>query len=87
VAVDVDLDVDADAGTLSKDVACERPSAVQEEQAGQDEWRVSRRLVQHEIDVGWRQLKAGSNASWFTVTRYVQWRGVMWDSVILEWQS
>jgi len=44
------------------------------------EWRY------FEFPVGEGVLKAGANAVTFQVTRFSQWRGFMWDSILLEWQ-
>lgn len=78
----VDVDVNGQViGTLSKDSLASDP-AIYRSGKTSGEWR----FVQYEIDVG-AQLVAGANTVGFTVTRYVQWRGVMWDSIILEWQS
>lgn len=45
------------------------------------EWR----FIQYEIDPA--QLVAGTNTVGFTITRYTEWRGFMWDSIFLEWQN
>lgn len=79
-AVDVDVNGKV-VGTLSKDSLTSDPALYRSGKTS-GEWR----FVQYEIDVG-KLLVAGTNAVGFTVTRYVQWRGVMWDSIILEWQG
>ncbi|KAK6828426.1 polysaccharide lyase family 4 protein [Apiospora arundinis] len=43
------------------------------------EWR----FVQYRVPAD--ALKGGANRLGFTVTRYTQWRGFMWDSIVLEW--
>ena len=79
-AVDVDVNGHV-VGTLSKDTLTSDPALYRSGKTS-GEWR----FVQYEIGVG-SQLKAGPNTVGFTVTRYVQWRGVLWDSIILEWES
>lgn len=79
-AVDVDVNGEV-VGALSKDVFTSDPALYRSGKTS-GEWR----LVQYEIDAGAR-LAAGANTVGFTVTRYVQWRGVLWDSIILEWQG
>lgn len=79
-AVDVDVNGHV-VGTLSKDLLTSDPALYRSGKTS-GEWR----FVQYEIDAG-AQLVAGTNTVGFTVTRYVQWRGVMWDSIILEWQD
>ena len=78
-AVDVDVNGEV-VGTLSKDLFTSDPALYRSGKTS-GEWR----FVQYEVDVG--LLVAGANAVGFTVTRYVQWRGVLWDSIILEWQQ
>lgn len=81
-AVDVDVNGVA-VGSLSKDVFTSDPALYRSGKTS-GEWR----FVQYEVGVGKPGgLVAGTNAVGFTVTRYVQWRGVMWDSIILEWQG
>lgn len=79
-AVDVDINGQV-VGTLSKDQFTSDPALYRSGKTS-GEWR----FVQYKLDVG-TQLVAGTNTVGFTVTRYVQWRGVMWDSIILEWQA
>lgn len=79
-AVDVDVNGHV-VGTLSKDVLTSDPALYRSGKTS-GEWR----FVQYEIDAG-AQLVAGTNTVGFTVTRYVQWRGVLWDSIILEWED
>lgn len=45
------------------------------------EWR----FIQYEIDPA--DLVAGTNTIGFTITRFTEWRGFMWDSIFLEWQN
>lgn len=79
-AVDVDVNGEV-VGALSKDVFTSDPALYRSGKTS-GEWR----FVQYEIGAGAR-LVAGANTVGFTVTRYVQWRGVLWDSIILEWQG
>lgn len=79
-AVDVDVNGHV-VGTLSKDVLASDPALYRSGKTS-GEWR----FVQYGIDAG-ALLVAGTNTVGFTVTRYVQWRGVLWDSIILEWQA
>jgi rhamnogalacturonan endolyase len=39
--------------------------------------------LQYDIDTA--DLKAGSNVLSFKTERYTLWRGILWDSIILEW--
>jgi len=43
------------------------------------EWRF------FEFTIGNSLLTGGSNELVFEITRYTQWRGFMWDSVVLDW--
>lgn len=79
-AVDVDVNGQV-VGTLSKDSLASDPALYRSGRTS-GEWR----FVQYEIDAG-ALLVAGASTVGFTVTRYVQWRGVLWDSIILEWQG
>lgn len=67
-------------GSLTKDELANDPALYRSGKIG-GEWR----LFQYEVDPA--QLVAGVNTVSFTVTRYVQWRGLMWDSIFLEWQN
>lgn len=67
-------------GSLNKDTLASDP-AVYRSGTVSGEWR----LFQYEISPG--LLKTGRNSIDFTVDRYVLWRGFLWDSIILEWQS
>ncbi|TKX25275.1 rhamnogalacturonate lyase B-like protein 1 [Elsinoe australis] len=67
-------------GSLNKDTLASDP-AVYRSGTVSGEWR----LFQYEIAPG--LLKTGRNSIDFTVDRYVLWRGFLWDSIILEWQS
>ncbi|KAI3400717.1 hypothetical protein diail_1926 [Diaporthe ilicicola] len=82
----VDVDVNGQVvGTLGKDTLASDPALYRSGKTS-GEWR----FVQYEIGglgSSSAQLVAGPNTVGFTVTRYVQWRGVMWDSIILEWQA
>jgi rhamnogalacturonan endolyase len=42
------------------------------------EWR----FLQFEIEAG---LREGSNVLRFATERYTLWRGILWDSIVLEW--
>lgn len=77
----VDIDVNGySLGSLTKDELASDPALYRSGKTG-GEWR----LFQYEVDPA--QLVAGLNTVSFTVTRYVQWRGLMWDSILLEWQN
>lgn len=65
-------------GALGKDDLASDPALYRSGKIS-GEWR----FIQYEIGVG--VLKDGWNTIGFTVTRYTQWRGFMWDSIILEW--
>jgi rhamnogalacturonan endolyase len=67
-------------GSLTKDELANDPALYRSSRIG-GEWR----LFQYEVDP--TQLVAGVNTVSFTVTRYVQWRGFMWDSIFFEWQN
>lgn len=77
------LDVDVNGnlvGSLTKDDLKSDPALYRSGRIS-GEWR----LFQYEVDAS--QLVAGTNTVGFTVTRYIEWRGFQWDSIILEWQS
>jgi rhamnogalacturonan endolyase len=65
-------------GSLDKDNLASDPALYRSGKTS-GEWR----FFQYEIGAG--LLVEGTNTIDFTVTRYTQWRGFMWDSVILEW--
>jgi rhamnogalacturonan endolyase len=64
--------------TLSKDNLASDPALYRSSKTS-GEWR----FFQYEIGAG--VLTEGTNTVDFILTRYTQWRGFMWDSVILEW--
>ncbi|TQN66095.1 Rhamnogalacturonate lyase [Colletotrichum shisoi] len=75
------LDVDVNGrvyGSLNKDGLTSDPALYRSGKVS-GEWR----FLQYRIDAD--VLRAGVNAVGFTVTRYTQWRGFLWDSIILEW--
>ncbi|OLN97954.1 Rhamnogalacturonate lyase 2 [Colletotrichum chlorophyti] len=76
-ALDVDVNGQVYA-SLSKDTLTSDPALYRSGKIS-GEWRFS----QYKIDTD--VLKAGQNSVGFTVTRYTQWRGFLWDSIILEW--
>lgn len=65
-------------GTLNKDSFASDPALYRSGKTS-GEWR----FVQYAIPGA--ALREGVNVLGFTVTRYTQWRGFMWDSIILEW--
>lgn len=77
----MDIDVNgAVLGSLSSDVLTSDPGLYRSSRTS-GEWR----FVQYEIDPA--LLVAGTNTVGFTITRFTEWRGFMWDSIFLEWQS
>lgn len=78
-AMDVDVN-GAVLGSLNVDVLTSDPSLYRSSRIS-GEWR----FIQYEIDPA--QLVAGTNTIGFTITRYTEWRGFMWDSIFLEWQN
>ncbi|KAF5484839.1 Rhamnogalacturonate lyase [Colletotrichum siamense] len=75
----LDIDVNGQVyGSLSKDVLTSDPALYRSGKIS-GEWR----FFQYKIDTD--ILKAGKNTVGFSVTRYTQWRGFLWDSIILEW--
>ncbi|KAH0424658.1 rhamnogalacturonate lyase [Colletotrichum camelliae] len=75
----LDIDVNGQVyGSLSKDVLTSDPALYRSGKIS-GEWR----FFQYKIDTD--VLKAGKNTVGFSITRYTQWRGFLWDSVILEW--
>ncbi|KAF1360133.1 galactose-binding like protein [Lizonia empirigonia] len=65
-------------GNISKDILTSDP-ALYRSGTISGEWR----FLQYEIAAG--GVKEGSNVLSFTTDRYTLWRGVLWDSIILEW--
>lgn len=65
-------------GNISKDTLTSDP-ALYRSGTISGEWR----FLQYEIAAG--DLKEGRNVLSFTTDRYTLWRGVLWDSIILEW--
>ncbi|KAF4904042.1 Rhamnogalacturonate lyase [Colletotrichum fructicola] len=75
----LDIDVNGQVyGSLSKDVLTSDPALYRSGKIS-GEWR----FFQYKIDTD--VLKAGKNTVGFSVTRYTQWRGFLWDSILLEW--
>ncbi|KAI1858216.1 hypothetical protein JX265_010884 [Neoarthrinium moseri] len=75
----LDLDINGQhLATWSKDTLASDPALYRSGKIS-GEWR----FFQYEVNSG--VLHEGTNTVGFTVTRYTQWRGFMWDSVILEW--
>lgn len=65
-------------GLISKDILASDP-ALYRSGTTSGEWR----FLQYNIPAS--QLHEGQNTLSFTIDRYTQWRGILWDSVILEW--
>lgn len=65
-------------GTISKDLLASDP-ALYRSGTVSGEWR----LLQYDINAV--DLKAGKNVLSFKVERYTLWRGILWDSIILDW--
>lgn len=65
-------------GTISKDTLTSDPAAYRSGTVS-GEWR----FLQYEIKV--EDLKTGKNVLSFKTERYTLWRGILWDSIILEW--
>lgn len=77
----LDIDVNGNLlGSLSKDTVANDPGLYRSSRIA-GEWR----FFQYEVDPS--LLVAGTNTVGFTVTRYTEWRGFMWDSIFLEWQT
>lgn len=77
------LDIDVNGyllASLTKDELASDPALYRSGKTS-GEWR----FFQYEVAPA--QLVAGVNTVGFTVTRYTQWRGFQWDSILLEWQS
>lgn len=77
LALDVDVNGNV-LGSLSVDVLTNDPALYRSSRVS-GEWR----FVQYEVDPS--ILSAGLNTVSFTVTRSTTWRGLMWDSIFLEW--
>ncbi|KAF2126694.1 polysaccharide lyase family 4 protein [Dothidotthia symphoricarpi CBS 119687] len=77
-ALTIYLNGNTTVGVLSKDILTNDP-ALYRSGTTSGEWR----FLQFEIPAG--GLKEGKNTLSFTVDRYTQWRGILWDSIILEW--
>lgn len=65
-------------GTISKDSLTNDP-ALYRSGTVSGEWR----FLQYDISAA--DLKAGKNVLSFKTERYTLWRGILWDSIILEW--
>lgn len=65
-------------GSLGKDSLASDPSLYRSGKTS-GEWRFVQYTIPRAV------LSEGINVLGFTVTRYTQWRGFMWDSIILEW--
>lgn len=65
-------------GSLDKDTFASDPSLYRSGKTS-GEWR----FVQYSTPRA--SLREGFNRLGFIITRYTQWRGFMWDSIILEW--
>jgi rhamnogalacturonan endolyase len=65
-------------GTISKDTLTSDP-ALYRSGTISGEWR----FLQYEIEAA--ELKEGKNVFSFKTERYTLWRGILWDSIILEW--
>lgn len=65
-------------GTISKDTLTSDP-ALYRSGTTSGEWR----FLQYELAAA--DLKQGENVLSFATDRYTLWRGILWDSIILEW--
>jgi rhamnogalacturonan endolyase len=65
-------------GTISKDTLASDP-ALYRSGTISGEWH----FLQYDLPKS--ALREGQNVLSFTVARYTEWRGVLWDSIILEW--
>ncbi|KAF1851256.1 polysaccharide lyase family 4 protein [Cucurbitaria berberidis CBS 394.84] len=65
-------------GAINKDVVTSDP-AVYRSGTTSGEWH----LLQYEIRAS--NLRDGKNVLSFKTDRYTKWRGILWDSIILEW--
>jgi rhamnogalacturonan endolyase len=77
-ALSIFLNSNQTIGTISKDTLASDP-ALYRSGTISGEWR----FLQYDIDTA--DLKAGSNVLSFKTERYTLWRGILWDSIILEW--
>lgn len=77
LALDVDVNGNV-LGSLNNTVLANDPALYRSGRIS-GEWR----FVQYEVDS--KILAEGLNTVGFTVTRSTTWRGLMWDSIILEW--
>lgn len=77
LALDVDVNGNV-LGSLNSDILTNDPALYRSSRVS-GEWR----FVQYEVDPS--ILSAGLNKVGFTVTRSTTWRGLMWDSIFLEW--
>lgn len=78
-AMDIDINGNL-VGSLDHDILTNDPGLYRSSRIS-GEWR----FFQYEIDAA--RLIAGTNTIGFTITRYTEWRGFMWDSIFLEWQT
>lgn len=69
------LNGDTKIGTIGKDSQTNDP-ALYRSGTTSGEWR----FLQYGLN-----LRDGQNVLSFSVDRYTQWRGILWDSIILEW--
>lgn len=77
----MDIDVNGShLGSLNVDVLTSDPGLYRSSRTS-GEWR----FFQYKIDPA--ILEAGTNTVGFTITRYTEWRGFMWDSIFLDWQT
>jgi rhamnogalacturonan endolyase len=65
-------------GTINKDTLKSDPALYRSGTAS-GEWH----FLQYDLPSS--ALREGQNILSFTIDRYVEWRGVLWDSIILEW--
>lgn len=80
-SANLDIDINGQLiGSLTKDTLASDPALYRSGKTS-GEWR----FFQYPIAVD--QLAEGVNTVGFNVTRYTRWRGFLWDSVILEWQT
>ncbi|KZM23196.1 Rhamnogalacturonan endolyase [Ascochyta rabiei] len=77
-SVTIQLNGNKTIGSISKDSLSSDP-ALYRSGTISGEWH----LLQYEIAAG--DLVEGRNVLAFTTDRYTLWRGVLWDSIILEW--
>lgn len=77
-ALTIHLNGNKTIGKISKDTLTSDPAAYRSGTIS-GEWR----FLQYEIAA--EDLKAGKNVLSFATDRYTLWRGILWDSIILEW--